>query len=60
MRSIGGARRLMSVVIFLALGGCDSLPTVSTRFVTGLSAEERARAAKIPALPADNRAMEER
>ncbi len=36
------------VVIVVALSGCDSLPTVSTRFASGLSADERAQAAQIP------------
>jgi len=35
----------LPVVILMALSGCDSLPT---RFVSGLSADERAEAARIP------------
>ena len=35
----------------VVLSGCDSLPTVSTRFVTGLSSEERAKAAEMPVYP---------
>ncbi len=41
----GGA---LALILGVAVSGCDSLPSVSTRFVGGLSSEERARAAQIP------------
>ena len=39
------AHRVLLVTLVLVSVGCDGLPT---RFVTGLSADERARAAQIP------------
>ena len=48
MPGISRAGGALGVVVGIALSGCDSLPTVSTRFVGGLSSEERARAAQIP------------
>ncbi len=42
------AGRALAVAVGVALSGCDSLPSVSTRFVTGLSSEQRAQAAEIP------------
>lgn len=47
MRRLGRWRRILLLGTPLVLGACESLQP-STRFVHGLSAEERARAATIP------------
>ena len=48
MPRISRAGAVLAVIFGVAVSGCDSLPGISTRFVGGLSSEERARAAQIP------------